>query len=103
MLQEEEKTKRETPASFAERGQAHGAAVVDVVGQLRIQVAQRVVRERRQVDDGVEALEVSSSRRRGCPSGSRDLREALAERAGLVEVAVEPDDLVARLARASGP
>ena len=32
--------------------------MVDRVGQALVELAQRVVRERREVDDGVEALEV---------------------------------------------
>ena len=39
-------------------GQAHRGQVVDLVGQVRIQIAERIVRQPRQVDDGIEAPEV---------------------------------------------
>ena len=43
---------------LCEPREAHRGGVVDVVRDLRIQVAQRIVGERGQVDDGVESFEV---------------------------------------------
>ena len=39
-------------------GQAHRRVEVDVVGQIGVEVAERIVGERGEVDDRVEALEV---------------------------------------------
>jgi hypothetical protein len=84
-------------------GEARRAQVVDVEGQLGVQVAERIVRQRGEVDDGVHALEV----------GARDVAEVLANRrhvgtgpdvgARLEQVAVEADDVVARGAKARAP
>ncbi len=90
-----------TPASFAARATPKRRVEVDVVRPLLVEVADRVVRQRRQVDDRVEPLEV---RRRHVAdvashaSGSR--ARSVAEVASLVEARVEPDDVVARARRA---
>jgi len=48
-----------------EPGEADRRRVVDVVGDRRVQVAQRIIRQRRQVDHRVEALDVSAPGHRG--------------------------------------
>ena len=70
--------------------------MVDVVGQLGVEVAEGVVRQRREVHDGVEALEVALDDIAGVLADRRDAH-AGAEAAALEEVDVEADDLVARL------
>ena len=49
------------PPLLGELGQADRGPVVDLVGQVRVQVAQRVVGQSGQVDDGIEPVEVFRS------------------------------------------
>ena len=79
--------------------QMDAAAVIDAEGDVRIDVAQGIVRQRREVDDGVDARQI----------GARHVANVLPEHghignpaagligAALVKVAVAADDLVARL------
>ena len=58
MLQDDAKTNRCTPASARELAQTHGRVVVDRKRQRLVELADRVVRERGEVDDRVEAVQV---------------------------------------------
>ena len=58
MLQEDAKTKRSTPAVFAQLRETDAGLVVDRVREALVELAERVVRERREMDDGVDALDV---------------------------------------------
>ena len=68
--------------------------MVDVVGRLRVQVADRVVADRGEVDHGVEAGQVLALDVADVHLERSPPRAARAERAGGEEVGVEPDDLM---------
>ena len=70
--------------------------VVDVVGELAIEVAERVVRQGGEVDDRVEPAQVVHGHVAQVALDRRDARQArrVAEGAGAVEIDVEADDLV---------
>ena len=70
--------------------------MVDVVRDLGIQVAERIVGERRDVQDGVDSFEVSRVDAANVGADRGNVDDAGAERAGGVEVAVEADDVVSR-------
>src|SRR6266545_1332999 len=78
------------------RGQADGSEVVHVVRRLRAEVAHRVVRDRRQVEDRVEAAEISRRDVADVHPQRLDLCNALVQGAPLVEIRVQADDLMAR-------
>ena len=58
MLQEDENRKRGTPGFFGFARQPHRAQMIDVEGQLRIEIPQRIIGQRRQVDHRVKSLQV---------------------------------------------
>ena len=58
MLQEEAKTNRSTPRRASELCQAHGRLVIDGVRQRLVELADRIVRQRGEMDDSVESIEV---------------------------------------------
>lgn len=70
---------------------------IDVVGQLGVEVAERVVRQRPEMDDGIEALEVGPLDFAQIAPADVVVRFRRAEAAGLEEAGVEPDDLVTGL------
>ena len=69
--------------------------MVDVVGRLRVEVADRVVADRGEMDHGVEADEVLALDVADVRAHRLDLGWRRPERAGGEEVGVEADDLVA--------
>src|SRR5919198_1648276 len=77
--------------------QVQGALVVHVVGPRGVQVAERVVRERREVDDGVEPSQIGGAHVAEGPPKLLHPPELRAEIAAAVEERVEADDVVARL------
>ena len=84
------------PGGLRQLGQVHRASVVDVVGDVTDQVADRVVGQLRHVHDGVHALEVREARAGGCPApASRASAPARVQPAVLVVAGVHPDDVVA--------
>src|SRR5262249_19082781 len=80
-------------------GEAHRALQVDVVGQVGVDVAQRIVRQRGQVTDGVDALELlrADVAQIGVDAGHVVGRRAKV--AGVEVAVVEADHLVPRLAQ----
>ena len=70
--------------------------MVDLVGTLRIEIAQRVVRERGQVDHRIEAVQVRLPDVAQIHAPSGRLRRALTERAPLEQTIVQPDDRMVR-------
>ena len=75
----------------------HGRLVVDLLGPGLVQVADRIVRERRQVDHGVEGAQVGRLQVADVLADRRNRYRVAGDRA-VVEVAgVEPDDVVAAL------
>ncbi len=94
MLQDEEKTNRRTPASFAASCKAQRPSQVDVLGPASVQVAERVVGERRQVDDRVEAGEVLRADVAHVRASSVDRLLDRVEVAAGVVGGVQADDLV---------
>ena len=72
------------------------AVEVDVVRQLGVEVADRVVRQRREMHDRVEALEVAGASRRARPRSSAAPPRGRARSRSPVVARVEPDDVVAR-------
>ena len=92
-----------TPGLLGLLGHPHRGEVVDVVGRLGVEVPDRVVADRGEMDHGVEAdrgRSLSTSRTSICER--LDLGWPRAEGAGGEEVGVEPDDLVAGPLRAIG-
>ena len=84
------------PGVAGEAGQADAGEVVDVVGQGRVEVAERIVRQRGQVDDRVDPVELLHGDVAQVGVDLRDRRQpvGVAERAAAIQVGVEPDDLV---------
>ena len=76
-------------------GDAYRGEVVDVVGRLRVEVADGVVADRGEVDHGVEADEVLALDVADVPLQRLDLGRVRAEGARCEQVGVKPDDLVA--------
>ena len=74
--QDEANTNRRTPASRAARASREGRVAVDLGRQRRVEVAHRIVRERREVDDRVEALQF----------GGHDLADVARERLDLSDL-----------------
>src|SRR5215210_1744157 len=72
--------------------------MVDLARQLGIQVAERVVREPGEVDDGVETVEQRGLDVAQVDPEGRNLDAVGEEVTALVVEAVEPDDVVAGLA-----
>ena len=72
--------------------------MVDVVGQGRVEVAQGIVRQRGQVHDRVDPVELLHRDVAQVGVDLRDRREpvGIAERAAAIQVGVEPDDVVSR-------
>ena len=70
--------------------------MVDVVGRLRVEVSDRVVADRGEMDHGVEADEILAVDVSDVGAHRLDLGWRRPERAGGEEVGVEADDLVAR-------
>jgi hypothetical protein len=70
--------------------------VVDVVRQLGIEIAERIVGKRGEVDDGVDALQVVAGRVAQISPQGRDSRHRPEKIAPIVEAGVHPDDVVPR-------
>ena len=68
--------------------------VIDVVGNLRIQIAERIVRQRREVDDRIEAGQARHVQVADVGAHRRNLRALRAQRAVLEEIGVQSDDVV---------
>jgi hypothetical protein len=73
--------------------------VIDLVGQVGVEVAERVVGKRRQVDDRVEAGQVGRGDVAHVHPQRRHLRPVLAEPAPLEVERVEPDDIMPSLSQ----
>ena len=67
--------------------------MVDVVGELGVEVAQRIVGKGRQVDDGVESVDVSDLDVADVSFDYGHVSERAAERAVPIEVGVQSDHL----------
>ena len=76
--------------------------MVDVVGRLRVQIADRVVADGRQVQHRVEADEVLDLDVAHVLADRLDLGRRLAERARGEQIEVQPDHLVAGLLEQGG-
>ena len=76
-----------------EPGELDRGPLVDVVGELGIEVAEWIVRQRGEVDDGVDALEIGRLDVADVPADLGDLGERAGEAALPVVVGVHPDDL----------
>lgn len=77
--------------------QAHRTQVVDAVGQRRVVIAQRIVRQPRQVDDRIEALQDVAVDIAHVADDLGHLRQFAVEGAGAEQVGVQARDLVAAL------
>ena len=94
-LHEEKNTKRDDAGLLGLRGELGRGDLVDVVGGLRVEVADRVVADRREVQDGVEALEIRDLDVADVLAQRLDLGRRGAEHARGEQIRVEPDDVVA--------
>ena len=77
-------------------GQPHRRQMIDVVGELRIQVAERIVRQGGEVNHRVEAGELGRLDPAHVGANRRHLRAFAAEGAFLEKIRIQPDDLVTR-------
>ncbi len=85
-------------ASVSRRtGEGDGSVEVDVVRPIGVEIADRVVRERRQVHDRVEAGELLGTEIAHVAGERRDATGVRAEVAAAVVERVDPHDVVARL------
>ena len=97
MLHDDAKTNRSTPAVRASSGEPDAGLVVDRVGELLVELAERVVRQRGQVHDRVDPVEVAPlhvadiAGDSGAGGGGQR-----SEVAPVVEDGVEADHVVAR-------
>ena len=83
----------------------HAAAMIDVVSDIGVEVAERIVGQRGEVNDGVNASEVFLG---GVAHILADMRHhgevaAGGECAPLIEIAIEADDLMAMPSAAWAP
>ncbi len=64
--------------------------MVHVVGQVRVEVRQRIVRERREVDDRVEAFDVFQAHIARVADDGRNIDDlaAILERAARIEIGI---------------
>ena len=69
--------------------------MIDVVGELRIKIPHRIVRQRGKVHDRVETREISYGEIAEIFADFRDARRFIAEVAVGKEVGIQSDDLVA--------
>ena len=74
--------------------QMHRPAMIDLIGQVGVEVAKGVVGERGQMQHRVEAVQVGSSDVADVLTHSGDVRGFFAEQAVMKKAAVQPDDLV---------
>src|SRR5262249_53594114 len=82
------------PGAFRQLRQAHRGEMVDLVGDLRIQVAERVVRQGCEVNDRGESLEMPALDVAQIQSNLWNLSDSFTKRAGAKKVTIEPDDVV---------
>jgi hypothetical protein len=68
--------------------------VVDVVGDVRVEISHGVVRQTAQVDDGVEPLHVAGPQISQVLADAGDVGDTDPEGALLEQVAVQPDQVV---------
>src|ERR1051325_4444524 len=69
--------------------------MIDVVRHVWIEIAERVIRERRKVDDRIESSKVRLTHVSNVATHVRNAKNALfLERGGGVEIAIETDDLM---------
>ena len=99
MLQDEANRKRLDAGFLGKLGEAYAGAMIGFVGQARLEVAERIVGERGEMDDAVDASEVRNFGVAGILENGRHVTDdaALRERATLVEIAVETDHVVSGL------
>ena len=93
------KQKALDPGILRKLGHMHAAAMIDGVSDIGVEIAERVVGQRCEVNDGVNASEVFLG---GVAHILADMRHHCEVAAGgegalLIKIAVEADDLVARL------
>ncbi len=88
--------------SLGQPRQPHRCDVVDLVGQPRIQIAERIIRQRRQMDHGVEAGEISLRQVANVFANFRDRGRRSAEVATREPVGVHAHHVVTRLAKHGG-
>src|SRR6266851_1097471 len=84
------------PDFLGERGEADRGAVVDVEGELRVEIAEGIVGERREVRDRIDPLEIPGFERAHVLRDRPDGVGPGAEGRSPVEVCVDADHLVAR-------
>jgi hypothetical protein len=74
-------------------GEAHAGPVVDLVGEVRVEIAQRIIRQRREVDDRVEALQVGLLDVAHVLAQVRNVNRRVAVRAKAVQIRVDAGDV----------
>jgi hypothetical protein len=70
------------------------AAVIDLVRQVRIEISQRIVRERGEMHDGVASAQVGGLDVANILHDGGHLRHAAAERAAVIQVDVHAEHVV---------
>jgi hypothetical protein len=83
------------PCCLRQFREPHCCVVVDVVGQAGIQIAQRVVRQRGQMQHRVEAFHVRLRQATDIFTDLRDVLRSLPEVAAREEIGVQADNLMA--------
>ena len=83
-------------------GQPHRGKVVDLVGELGVQVAQWIVGEGGQMDDGIEPAQIGDLELAHILGEGPDRLAPVAEGGAAVEVGVDPDHLVAGIEEEGG-
>ncbi len=79
------------------RRKPNRGTIVDLVGQFRVKVAQRIVRQASQVDDRLEPLELFNLDVPDIPAQRGDIGGSRPERREAEQVTVKTGDLVPRL------
>src|SRR5262249_52526845 len=80
-------------------GEANACPVINLVGDIRTEIAQRIVGQSRQMDDGIEPREIADIDVANILANMRHVEDVAAggKRAAFVEMAIETDNLIARL------
>ena len=81
---------------LAEFGEAHGSQVIDLVGELRIEVAERVVGERGEMDDGVKTFQVVEGEIAHVLADAGNFFSGRSKITSGEEIGIEADDIVPR-------
>lgn len=81
---------------LAELGETHGSQVIDLVGELRIEITERIVGERSEMNDGVETCQVGEGKIAHVLADAGNFFGGRSKITSGEEIGIEADDIVPR-------